>query len=180
MTKFVAMIRGVGPENPNMRGEKLKWAFEQMGLANVRSFLTSGNVLFESDIIDTAQLEAIAEEALPRLLDFSRDVVIRSQANLQAIADADPFAGMVHENAGKTYLTVTFFKTPPVDLPPLPYHPDGKSFELLTVVDGALCCVVELTTGKAPDLMAYLERQFGKSITTRTYATITRLLQKLA
>jgi len=40
--------------------------------------------------------------------------------------------------------------------------------------------VVELITGKATDLMAYLERQFGKSITTRTYATITRLLQKLA
>ncbi len=126
MTKFVAMIRGVGPENPNMRGEKLKWAFEQMRLANVRSFLTSGNVLFESDIIDTAQLEAVAEEALPRLLDFRRDVLIRSQANLQAIADADPFAGMVHENVGKTYLTVTFFKTPPVDLPRYPITPTAS------------------------------------------------------
>jgi uncharacterized protein (DUF1697 family) len=177
--KYAAMVRGVGPENPNMRGAKLQWAFEQMGFTNVRPFLTSGNVLFESDITDTNRLEAMAEEALPRLLDFSRDVFVRSQADLQAIVDADPFKGLVHENAGKTYLTVTFFKQAPADLPPLPFTPEGKSFELAAMVDGALCCVVDLTTGKTPDLMAWLERRFGKAITTRTYNTVTRMIQKL-
>jgi len=178
--KYAAMIRGVGPENPNMRGAKLQWAFEQMGFTGVRPFLTSGNVLFESDITDTARLEAMAEEALPRLLDFSREVLVRSQADLQAIVDLDPFAGLVHENAGKTYLTVTFFKKAPTDLPALPFTPEGKSFELLCMADGALCCVVDLSTGKTPDLMAYLERKYGKSITTRTYNTVTRLLKKQA
>lgn len=179
MTKYAAMIRGIGPGNPNMRGEKLKMAFESVGLANVRPVITSGNVVFESDIADTATLEKMAEAALPWLLDFSRDVFVRSQADLQAIVDADPFAGLVHENAGKTYLTVTFFKTPPSELPSLPYQPAGKSFELVAMVDGALCCVVDLTSGKTPDMMVWLEREFGKGLTTRTYATIARLLSKL-
>lgn len=179
MTKYVAMIRGVGPENPNMRGEKLKWAFEQMGFSNVRPFLTSGNVLFESDITDTAKFEVMAEKVLLRLLGFSRDVFMRSEAELQAIVDADPFTGLTHQNAGKTYLTVTFFKNPPEGLPPLPHQPEGKSFQLLSMTGGALCCVVDLSTGKTPDLMTYLERQFGKTITTRTYNTVTRLLTKL-
>jgi len=176
--KYAAMIRGIGPGNPNMRGAKLQWAFEQMGFTNVRPFLTSGNVLFESDITGTAQLEQMAEEALPRLLGFSREVLIRSQADLQAIVDADPFKGLVHENAGKTYLTVTFFKTPPTDLPPLPFTPESKSFKLLATVNGVLCCVVDLSTGKTPDLMAYLERHYGKSLTTRTWNTIMRLSVK--
>ena len=179
MPKYVAMIRGIGPNDPNMRGEKLQWAFESLGFTNVSSFLTSGNVVFESKIADVFKLESMAEVTLPKLLGFSREVFVRSQAQLQAIVDADPFVGLVHENAGKTYLTVTFFKTPPVSLPILPHHPEGKSFELLCMADGALCSIVDLSTGKTPDLMAYLERQYGKSITTRTYNTVTRLLQKL-
>ncbi|HSX15439.1 MAG TPA: DUF1697 domain-containing protein [Candidatus Saccharimonadales bacterium] len=179
MTKYVAMIRGIGPSDPNMRGERLAWAFGQMGFTNVRSFLTSGNVLFESDTQDVSKLEATAEAALPKLLGFSREAFVRSVHNLQAIVDADPFAGLVHQNGGKTYLTVTFFKTPPQDIPTLPHQPEGRSYNLLAMAGGALCCVVDLSTGKTPDLMAYLERRYGKSITTRTYATVTRLLQKL-
>lgn len=177
--KYAAMIRGIGPGNPNMKGDKLASAFESLGCRNVRPFPASGNVLFESDITDTAKLEAMAEEALPRLLSFSRDVLIRSEAELQKIVDAKPFGTLEHQNAGKTYLTVTFFKTPLKELPPLPYKPEGKAFELVAAVNGALCSVVDLTAGKTPDLMTWLERRYGKQITTRTYNTLTRLLGKL-
>jgi len=179
MSKYVAMIRGVGPENPNMKGEKLRWAFENMGFKNVGSFLASGNVLFESSKTDTVKMERLAEKTLPQLLDFSRDVFIRSEAELQKLVDANPFGELKHQNNGKTYLTVTFFKTTPKDLPALPFQPEGKAFQLLAEVDGALCSVVDLTTGKTPDLMAWLERQFGKQITTRTWSTVTRMLAKL-
>lgn len=162
-----------------MRGLKLAKAFESLGLTNVRPFLTSGNVLFESNTIDTARLEAMTEEALSRLLGFSRDVLIRSEADLQKLVTTSPFGNLKHENSGKTYLTVTFFKTPPKSLPPLPFRPEGKAFELLTEIDGALCSATDLTAGKTPDLMAYLERQFGKHLTTRTWNTIIRLLDKL-
>jgi len=106
-------------------------------------------------------------------------VLIRSADDLQRIVDAAPFGELKHENSGKTYLTVTFFKSVPEDLPSLPHKPDGKHFELLTLVNGALCSVVDLTTGKTPELMQWLERQYGKHITTRTYATLTRLLEKM-
>jgi len=173
------MIRGIGPENPNMKGAKLAEAFESCGFNNVRPFLTSGNVLFESKITDVAKLEKLAEAALPRLLGFEREVFIRSASDLQKIIDAQPFGDLKHQNGGKTYLTVTFFKTPPTDLPKLPYTPEGKAFQVLATVDGALCCVVDLSKGKTPDLMQWLERQYGKSITTRTHTTLTRMLSKL-
>jgi uncharacterized protein (DUF1697 family) len=177
--KYAAMIRGIGPINPNMRGDKLASTFTSIGCTNARPFLASGNVLFESDITDTAKLEQLAEEALPRLLSFERDVLIRSEADLQAIVDAKPFGDLQHENSGKTYLTVTFFKTVPKSLPTLPYGPENKAFELIANVNGALCCVVDLEAGKTPDLMQWLERQYGKRITTRTWSTVTRMLAKL-
>lgn len=179
MTNYAAMIRGIGPMNPNMKGTKLTEAFASCGFANIRPFLGSGNVLFESDITDTNELERQAEIALPRLLGFERDVLIRSEADLQAIVEAKPFGALQHENSGKTYLTVTFFKTPPKSLLTLPYWPDGKAFELIAMVSGALCCVVDLQAGKTPDLMQWLERQYGKHLTTRTWSTVTRMLGKM-
>ena len=179
MTKYVAMIRGIGPENPNMRGAKLVEVFESCGFTNVRSFLINGNVLFESDNTDSNAIEALAEAALPRVLDFERDVYVRSQDYLQRLVDANPFQGLKHENSGKTYLTVTFFKSPPGDLPPLPFTPEGKAFEVTTLINGALCCVTDLETGKTPELMQWLDRQYKKQTTTRTWNTVTRLLSKL-
>lgn len=179
MTKYAAMIRGIGPGNPSMKGAKLAEAFESCGFTNVRPFLGSGNVLFESDITDTAKLENMAEAALPRLLGFSRDVFIRSETDLQKIVDANPFGTLKHENSGKTYLTVTFFKSAPDKLPALPYRPENKPFELVALVNGALCCVTDLEAGKTPDLMQWLDRQYGKSITTRTWSTVTRMLKKM-
>lgn len=177
--KYAAMIRGIGPTNPNMKGEKLASVFEDIGCTNVRPFLASGNVLFESNIADTAEFERLAEAALPRLLGFERDVFVRSEAELYQIVAFNPFGELKHENNGRTYLTVTFFKSPAEFPAALPYHPEGKPFELVSAVDGALCCVVDLTTGKTPDLMAWLERQYGKHLTTRTWSTLTRMLAKL-
>jgi uncharacterized protein (DUF1697 family) len=179
MRRYVAMIRGIGPENPNMHGAKLRWAFEQMQFTEVTTFLTSGNVLFSSDGKNTDTLEKQIESALPDLLDFSRDVFVRSTADLQTIVDAKPFGDLQHQNAGQTYLTVTFFKNLPEFEHELPYQPDGKPYRLLGVHGDALCCVVDLTSGKTPDLMQWLERHYGKTITTRTYHTVSRLLAKL-
>lgn len=191
LMKYVAMIRGIGPTNPNMRGVMLAEAFKSCGFTNARPFLGSGNVLFESDITDIAKLEVMAEEALLHLLGFSRDVFIRSETDLQKVVDTNPFGNLKHENSGKTYLTVTFFKTPPQMyrdgpgasdakvLPTLPYRPENKAFELIAMVNGSLCCVVNLEAGKTPDLMQWLERQYGKHLTTRTWSTVTRMLVKL-
>lgn len=171
------MIRGIGPENPNMRGEKLKMAFESLGFTGVRPVITSGNVVFQSGIPDTAKLEPMVEAALPRLLGFERAVFIRSQAELQALVDANPFPGI--EQGPKHYITVTFLKNQPKNPPDLPHKPENKEFEILALYDRAISATLDQTSEKTPNMMNWLEREFGKDITTRTWKTVNRLLAKL-
>src|SRR3990167_7756479 len=57
MTTYVALLRGIGPINPNMRPAKLKWGFEEMGFKNVRTVISSGNVVFESSSKSEATLK---------------------------------------------------------------------------------------------------------------------------
>ncbi|HET6924293.1 MAG TPA: DUF1697 domain-containing protein [Candidatus Saccharimonadales bacterium] len=177
MTKYAAMLRGIGPTNPNMRGEKLCEVFTSLGFANVQSVITSGNVLFESDIADTAKLEAMVEAALPRQLSFSSTTFIRSQAELQALVDADPFPGV--EQGPQHYITMTFLKTQPQDGPTLPYRPANGGYEVLALYDRAISATLDQTREKTPNLMAWLEKNYGKNITTRTWKTVNKLLDKL-
>jgi uncharacterized protein (DUF1697 family) len=175
MKSYVALIRGILPTNPNMRNDKLRGAFEAIGFRNVRTVISSRNVLFEADESDTDALEAQIDQALPELLGFPNTSIVRSQGQLQELVDRDPFEGLDHTH--QTNLTVTFAKiTPRTDLK-FPYK--GEGYVITHIRGREVYSVLDLTTGKTPALMSWLERQFGKDITTRTYKTVGRILKKL-
>jgi uncharacterized protein (DUF1697 family) len=175
--KYVALLRGIAPLNPNMKNEKLRGVFESLGFQNVQTVISSGNVLFETDSKNVQALEATIEKALPAQLGFKSTTIIRSRKQIQALVDKNPFEGFADAKA--SYLNVTFLKTPPDTKLTFPYRPDNKPYELLGLYDGAICSVIDLTTTTTPDLMTWFEKQFGKGITTRTWKTVGRILKKL-
>ena len=60
-----------------------------------------------------------------------------------------------------------------------PYKIDNRDYELLGMYEGAICSVIDLTSAKTPDLMLWLEKKFGKEITTRTWKTVQRILKAM-
>jgi hypothetical protein len=51
-------------------------------------------------------------------------------------------------------------------------------YVVLGIYDRVVCSVVDLTGARTPDLMRWLESEFGKEITTRTWKTVQRILNK--
>lgn len=168
MTKYVALLRGIGPSNPNMHGSKLKSVLEDLGFSNVQTLISSGNVLFESGSNDMAAMEAKIEKAWPAKLGFNSTTIIRSQTQLQALVGQDPYKGATHSR--ESYLLVTFFKHPQKGLKENYYKVKNVN---------ALCSVIDTTTAKTPDFMAKLERHFSKDLTSRTWNTVQRILKKM-
>lgn len=153
--RYVALLRGIGPTNPNMKGERLKAVFEEIGLRNVHPVIASGNITFDSSSKNTAALEAKIEQILPKKLGFATTAIIRSKEELETIVKKDPFKGVRDEKPN--YLLVTFFKN----------H------------RAPLCTVIKLTEGKTPDFMRDAEQHYGKAITSRTWKTIGRIIKKM-
>ena len=91
--KYVALLRGIGPLNPNMRGEKLRSAAENVGLTNVATVISSGNVLFESSELDAQKLEELLETAWSQQLGFTSTTIVRTQEQLTTMIASQPFAG---------------------------------------------------------------------------------------
>lgn len=169
--KYVALLRGIGPSNPNMHGAKLRGVLEELGFNNVAPVISSGNVIFESDSTDISKLEEMIQAAWPEKLGFNSTTIIRSQEQLRALVAKDPFNGAVHSR--ESYLLVTFFKHPPEAS--LISNPNFYSEQNIN----ALCSILDTTAAKTPDFMAKLEKQFSKDITSRTWLTIQRILTKM-
>lgn len=177
MAKYVALLRGVGPGNPNMHQKKLCDVLEGLGFTNVKGVISSGNVIFESDSTDTKALEAIIQDAWPAKLGFNSTTIVRSEQQLKKLVAANLFEGLVHGPG--SYLLVTFFKNPTKVPYKLPYSPPNKSYQLMGLVDNALFTVTDNTVMKTTDLMTWLEKEFTKEISSRTWLTIHRILKKM-
>lgn len=180
MTSYCALLRGIGPGNPNMRNDRLREVFEHLGFAKVTSVLSSGNIVFSTD--DGApmpEIEGRIQSALQSELGISGGTILRSRAECAALAAKKPFGDLEHGK--ETYLTVTFLKEP-LDPAPAPFPvPDMEQVRIqgYDAAARAVLAVIDTTGIKTPDYMAWLERTFSKEITSRTWNTVTKILRKL-
>ena len=88
--RFVALLRGinVGGRNPVAMPD-LREAFESAGYREVRTYIQSGNVIFESDS-SRASLEDELETMLERRLGIDLVVVVRSHPQMRSIIRRSP------------------------------------------------------------------------------------------
>ncbi|WP_282785237.1 DUF1697 domain-containing protein [Nocardia sp. CC201C] len=177
MNRYAAFLRGIMPSNPNMRNEKLRGVFEGLGFEGVASVLSSGNIVFRSAETDVAALESRIQEALRDELGIGGGTLLREYGELLTLVDADPFEGLTH--CRETYLTVTFLRG---DTPPPPAPGDLDATVRVVGYDAAARAVLWVVDNSAPNgagFMAWLERQYGKDVTTRTFLTVQRVLKKM-
>ena len=179
MPHYAALLRGIAPSGRNMTNDKLRGVFERLGFENVTSVLASGNILFHSTEVDVPILEHRIEGALTRDLGIAGRTIIRPHAELRTLLDSDPFPGLSHGPA--TYLTATFLK----EAAPRPDRRVGQPDPRTEVVryDTTARVVLAVTDnsspGRTPDFMVWLEKSYGRDITTRSWLTVQRIVRKL-
>lgn len=181
---YVAFMRGVAPSTPPRNNANIVAALSTMGFSQVTPVLSSGNYVFATDPADDGDLAARIEAVLLERLGVPVMTIVRRQDEVQALVDENPLAGVPHGPA--SYQLVTFFRHL-VDIGfDLPYQPPGKSFKLVACVDGALFTVADNRPGQPGgsghtiDLMAWLEKQYTKDLTSRTPPTLQKILKKMA
>lgn len=151
----------------NARMPHLKACFESAGFSEVRTLLSSGNVVFNARSSSLATLERRAEKAMQAQLGRSFDTFVRPAEFLRELVDSEPFAEFNLPSAAKPVIT---FIRQPVELSlVLPIERDDASILKFT---GSEVLSAYVPGPKGPVFMALLERTFGKSITTRTLDTV--------
>lgn len=145
----------------------LKRCFEAEGFSDVRTLLSSGNVVFNARSLSLGTLERRAEKAMQSGLGRSFDSIVRSTGYLQELIESDPFAEFSLPPTAKR--VITFLRHPAETNVKFPVERDGASILKLT---GSEVLAAYVPGPKGPVFMSLLERTFGTSITTRTLDTV--------
>ncbi|HEX2028581.1 MAG TPA: DUF1697 domain-containing protein [Nitriliruptorales bacterium] len=91
MVPYVAFLRGINLGGRNVTNDRLRALLEEAGFDHVRTFLSSGNVIFHSGEIDAAGLETRIESRLAEGLGYPVATFVRDGEHLVEVARHEPF-----------------------------------------------------------------------------------------
>src|SRR5437764_5133630 len=130
---YIALLRGINVGGHTVAMARLRGLFAELGLANVRSYIQTGNVFFESDAEDRSALRRRIEAHLQASLGYAVPLCLRTVDEVERLVALDPFRGV--PVTPDVRLSVTFLAEPAaVDLP-VPYRTPKEDFELVGKTD---------------------------------------------
>jgi uncharacterized protein (DUF1697 family) len=91
MSHYLALVRGINVGGNSMiKMADLKAAFEEMGFADIATFIQTGNVLFSSDNSDTISLTYKIEQGLSKRFNLNLTVLVISPSQLKHTVEKAP------------------------------------------------------------------------------------------
>lgn len=154
----------------NAKMPELKKAFESAGFTEVKTVLSSGNVVFDARRASEAALQQRAEAAMRERLGQAFLTIVRPVDLLRDLLASDPYKTFRLDASAKRI--VTFLRDEPVAAVRLPLEQDGAR---LLILDGRELYSAYLPTPKGPVFMSLIERTFGRELTTRTWDTVAKV-----
>lgn len=177
MTRYIGFLRAINVGGHTVKMDRLRSLFAELGFTNVESFIASGNVIFESQMDDTAALERSIEHHLKASLGYDVATFLRTPAQLAAIAEYEPFSKAELASEGNT-LYVTFLPGPPER------GPQERLVALRNEIDDFRVHMAEAywlrrrNVGESTFTGALLEKTMGTPATMRNMNTVRRLVAK--
>ncbi len=173
--RYVAFHRGI-----NIGGHKkvpmaeLRELYESLEFENVKTILNSGNVVFGAVKKTELSIVKEIEDAFQKKFGFESRTMIRAMTNLKKLVDTDPFRSVSVDKDVRLY--VTFLREKQRSHLKLPYRAPGSDLLILQITDREVCSALTLKTSRSVDAMAFLEKEFGKDVTTRSWNTILKIV----
>jgi uncharacterized protein (DUF1697 family) len=146
----------------------LKRCFEAAGFTDVKTLLSSGNVVFSARPEKT--LERKAEAAMTKELGRTFFTVVRSLDHLEAMVASDPYRGFRLPSTAKR--VVTFLREKPSAKPNLPIERDGAA---ILRIEGLEVFSAYLPSPRGAVFMDLIQKTFGNDVTTRTWDTVRKV-----
>jgi uncharacterized protein (DUF1697 family) len=94
MPRYVALLRGINVGgNTMIKMEELRTMFEALNFSNVKSYINSGNIAFDTRKKAESSLVKISETAIEKQFGRHFDVIVREQKTIHDILANNPFKG---------------------------------------------------------------------------------------
>ena len=171
---YIALLRGI-----NVSGHKkikmpdLKAMFEALGFTNVRTYIQSGNVVFESN--SAKDLESKISAKIQAQFGFEVSVICRTAKEMEQVIARNPYAGMESFETEKLY--VTFLQETPSKekleaLKAFTFEP-----EMYTVSGKEIYVYCFNGYGNTKLENSFFEKKLKVAASTRNWRTVNKLIE---
>lgn len=174
MPTYIALLRGINVGgNKIIKMQDLQAMFLSLGFGNVRTYIQSGNVVFESGESSGDGLVPMIEERIRETFGFEVPVIIRTMEELESAIQANPFKLEEQEDYKRLY--VSFLDQAPAagSLEKLEPYEDGA--DKLRVVGKELYTLYEVSVSQSPLFKLSLDKLLGVQLTARNWNTVNKL-----
>lgn len=174
MTIYIALLRGI-----NVAGQKiikmtdLASCFESMKFKKVKTYIQSGNVIFESNATDTNKLSRRIERKLREILGHNILVFLRTRQDLEKIVKFNPFEKITRHSESR--MIVTFLLNEIKPKPKTPLFSVKKDVEIISAKGRELYILSHEVNGRPGFPNNFAEKEFNVSASSRNWRTLQKL-----
>jgi uncharacterized protein (DUF1697 family) len=175
MPTFIAMLRGINVSGHKIiKMEQVRACFTAMGFGNTKTYIQSGNVIFEATNDSTASLSEKISQRILGDFGFSVPVTLKTAKEMEQIIKRNPLLRMPAVDYSK--LHVTFLDDDP---PPKAFErllPLASKAEQVRIIGQEIFLYCPNGYGITKLSNTAIEKKLSIGATTRNWKTVNTLL----
>jgi len=176
MMTYIAMLRGINVGRGKMvKMERLRTLFAGLGFGEVKTYVQSGNVVFQAERKSSAELTRTIEAKIQRDFGFIVPVLIKTSKELAQIVRANPLLRVKGIDVSK--LHVTFLSDAPPKTATKVLEDLATTRERFRILNREIYLYCPDGYGKSKLTNNTIEKKFSLVATTRNWRTVSALLE---
>lgn len=176
MTTYISILRGINVSGKNLiKMNLLQDMYKDSGFRNVKTYIQSGNVVFESEETFKGEIERILTNGIWKKFAVNVPVILREKSELKVILEQNPFLHQSKYSIDNLYITL------------LSKIPEKKFLEVLNnrsylpdeyaIINKTIYLFCPNGYGKTKLSNNFFENKLKVIATTRNLKTLTELVR---
>jgi uncharacterized protein (DUF1697 family) len=176
--RYIALLRGI-----NVGGQKkikmvdLKNMFETLGFKNVKTYIQSGNIVFDYDCTNTTKLGNYIEKKISETFGFFVKAIIRTDEEFRNLVNNNPFVKEPNVELDKLY--VTFMLDIPEPSTVIFLDVKKEENEKFLIISREVYLYCPNGYGRTKLNNAMFEKKLKNVATTRNWKTINNIVENI-
>jgi uncharacterized protein (DUF1697 family) len=176
--RMVALLRGINVgENRKVPMPKLCALASKAGLTEVKSYINSGNIVFDAETMKAAQVASLLEKVIQKHFGFPVDVVVRTATQWKKYAAGSPFPDA--EQFRPNFLQLGLSKTPCCKEIAARLSERATQGEKIKLVGDAIWVDFVAGVGRSKLTPSLFDKEAGSPVTMRNWNTVLKLSEML-
>ncbi len=174
MIRYIAFLRGINVGGHNVKMEYLRDLLAELGFCNIRTYIQTGNVFFESDEADATKFSSHIETLLLSKLGYEVPTFVRTVEEFENTLTIAPFDRF--ELTPDTRHLIVCTSQPILANTIFPLSSPKGDYEIVGATKGELYVIVHLINGKFLS-SSFIEKTFGVTTMGRFFHTSLKILE---